>query len=512
VAPEIWNNLFVEIFAGVFFIRDVGSSILLQAVDHLYRQAGVYQGKPSFPTIRQLYQLLIEWQKEARNSRKREAFGSLLNRLDGLLTNWPTGLDCSRGMCPPELIGRHVILAMNGLTDQLRAFVVCLIFLWTYAYCEGNNLRGDNVLRYLLVIDEAELVLGKDIRQALGRAPDYFQVLPRLREFGIGLLLATQSPSGLDERAVLSLAQTRIVKRLSRAEESDCIGDSLGWSPERKTFCRSMPSDLAAVATGVRQPDSALVRVPYVHVDKNVDWNEIRRIMEPRIRREFTIAPPVPLPSQQGQAAGGSQGAGVDVRDVKRLLTDVLNRPHLPKSERLSALFGGSSSQCQRIAKFCVEQDLVKEFQVHAGGRSGMLTLWRLKAKGYDFVGMPRQVLPGIGDVKHQYLQDRVWRKLKTWGLSPQIEMRRCGKRVDVGVDIAGRLIAFEIAITASNEVSNVQKDVAAGFDLIVVLPENQKVQGTIERKFKKELSPHYLQHTKVIAIPDFLNRVSIPW
>jgi len=73
-------------------------------------------------------------------------------------------------------------------------------------------------------------------------------------------------------------------------------------------------------------------------------------------------------------------------------------------------------------------------------------------------------------------------------------------------------LIALEIATTARNEVSNVQKDVDAGFDLVIVLPENETVKKAVERKFNRELSSHYLKRVKIISIPEFLSRSSPPW
>lgn len=504
VGPAEWRNFFVDLFSGVFTIGDVGYSILLQAIDKLYRDSGVYQGKDLFPTIRDLRRLLDAESKGSNSLRKREAFSSLLNRLDGLLITWPAGLDYHQGYCVPELITGHIVLAIHGLAGQHRAFLISLICLWAYSYLEANNLRGD-ALRVLFVVDEAEVILGKDVRKSLCREPLFFTSIPKFREFSIGLIVASQSPRGLDERAVMALAHTKVVKNLESGDDIDYMGRSLSWTPEQRAYCRAMPAHQAMTSIGVSQPQTILVQVPFTQVNKKVDWNQLQSIMQPRMAQKFPThqAIPAPKPSHAPPSSDADQ---------KRLLVDVANRPHLPKTERLQALFGNSSSKSQRIADQCVHAGYVKEYKVSVGGRSGMIILWRLKNKGCDYIGLPRQPIPGIGDVVHQHLQYRVSEKLKQWGEKPEIEMLRCGKRVDVGIDVGARMIAFEIATTPKNEVENVKKDVDAGFAVVVVLPVDEKVKKSVERKFNKELSTRYQGRARVLTIESFLQLQSMIW
>ncbi len=68
-----------------------------------------------------------------------------------------------------------------------------------------------------------------------------------------------------------------------------------------------------------------------------------------------------------------------------------------------------------------------------------------------------------------------------------------------------------KIATSARNEVSNVRKDVDAGFDRVVVLPENEKVMKAVKRKFARELDPSYAKHVRVISVPDFLSATTLP-
>ena len=475
VSPKTWRNTFVDLFCGVFTIGDMGYSLLLQAIERLYCNHGVYEGSGAFPTIRQVRGYLWSMQKSTDPFRKKEALASLLNRLDGLLTSWPEGMDYCTGWCVPELTTAHTVLAVNGLAEDHRAFLVSLVCMWEYTFAEAAGRRGEK-LRTLFVIDEAELILGKDIRKAITRTPLFFTSIARFREFGIGTIVSSQSPRGLDERSVLALSRTKIIKNMVDYHDIRYIADSLGWDADQRDYCRKMTADEAAVSLGERQPDSALVSVPYESLNKKIDWAEFKKKMLPVLGAAFETTPPFTRVEEKRSEESHDP-------DVHRCLVDVLNHPFTPKTERLTGLFGASTSKQQRLAKHLVEEGFVKEYKVHIGGRSGMATLWQLKQKGYALIRAERRALPSIGDLTHQYLAHRISEKVREWGLKPVVEMRRSGKHVDVGVEAGEDTIAIEIATTAKNEANNVQKDKQAGFSRIVIVCLNDIVLRAVQKK-----------------------------
>ena len=524
VDPKVWMNAFVDLFCGVFFIGDVGYQILFEAIDELYTQAGVYQGSLGFPTISHLYQNLEKRAKSNRTFRGKEALGSLLNRLSGLLTVFGDGLDYHCGFCVPELTSGHIVLASNGLSSQHCGFLVSLIVSWTYAHHEANSLR-DDLLRIVFIVDEAEPVLGKDARAKLGRLPMLFSLLGRLREFGIGLVVASQCPRSLDDRTVLSFSQIKIIKNLVDADDVAYIGRSIGLDKEQMDFCRGMKPEEAVAFVSGRQNEPSVIHVPDFPLDKSFSWPEVNQIMDPRIKKLFPLKPVVesPLsPAPQPQEAPKPQESPepqntkpdpiADVVDLKRLLNDIYNRPFVPKSQRLNELFGGSVSKCQKIARTCLETDYVEEHTVSTGGRSGQVRLWSLTDEGYSYIGLPRRPLPGKGDLTHQYLQHLVSEKISQWGYKPKIEFFRAGKNVDVGLRDGNQLIALEIGTTAGNEATNVLKDIDAGFHFVVVLAINKAVAKAISRSFDKMLSTSYLRRSQILIVSEFLQANSPPW
>ncbi len=511
VDPKEWCDRLVDIFCGVYFIGDFGYHILLEAINQLYEQYGVYQGKLSYPSIRDLRAFLARKTKSSDPFRQREALSSLLNRLDGLLTTFGQGLDYSKGMCVPELISGHFILTTNGLPTQHSGFLTSVVLAWTYNYHEAHQLR-DDFLRVVFVIDEAEPVLGKDVRKNLGRLPVLFQILPRLREFGIGLIVANQSPRGLDDRTVLSFSQTKILKNLVDAEDIACIGRSIGLKPDQMARCRNLQPNEAVVFISGRQPEPVLIQIPDCPLDKKVDWNDLQRVMEPRIKQVFTLEPSTPPSPPTVPTAIPIALPSPSNNEVMRCLMDVYNRPFLSKADRLANLFGSSASKQQRIAKACLDGGYVTEHEIHAGGRSGVMKLWQITCEGYRLLNLPPRPLPGKGDLAHQYLQYRVSEKVKEWGYKGEIEFCLNGKNVDVGIRTATGLIAIEVATTAGNEVNNVVTDLNAGFHHVAILPTSDSLGKTIERTLKRQVDPTRLANVSIITVSTFLTANTTPW
>ncbi|MCA9445069.1 MAG: hypothetical protein KC964_30050, partial [Candidatus Omnitrophica bacterium] len=198
--------------------------------------------------------------------------------------------------------------------------------------------------------------------------------------------------------------------------------------------------------------------------------------------------------------------------DIKVCLSDIYNRPFIPKTQRLSELFPSSTSHQQKVSQECLDQGYITEHDVHAGGQSGRTKLWKLTNKGLALIGLPRRPLPGKGDLLHQFLQFKVSEKVNEWGMKPRIEFFRRGKNVDVGIVSQQSLIALEIATTAGNEITNLLKDIDAGFHKVVVLPINETIRKDIQRTVKRQVSPVYAAKVLVMTISKFLDSKSPPW
>ncbi|MEX2526436.1 MAG: type IV secretion system DNA-binding domain-containing protein [Gemmatimonadota bacterium] len=98
----------------------------------------------------------------------------------------------------------------------------------------------------------------------------------------------------------------------------------------------------------------------------------------------------------------------------------------------------------------------------------------------------------GKGGAQHTYLQELVkrWAGSRGWRVTIEKPILDGLGRVDVALEKDDRTVACEIAVTSSaeQELGNVQKCLAAGFDVIVVVATERKVLARTEAVVKKKL------------------------
>ena len=77
---------------------------------------------------------------------------------------------------------------------------------------------------------------------------------------------------------------------------------------------------------------------------------------------------------------------------------------------------------------------------------------------------------------------------------------------MDVGIITSeDKLLAIEVAMTASNEKNNIEKDILkAKANFVIVACKDRKVQGQVE-KIVSEMSEEFYNKTKIYLIGDLL-------
>src|SRR5439155_11091472 len=85
----------------------------------------------------------------------------------------------------------------------------------------------------------------------------------------------------------------------------------------------------------------------------------------------------------------------------------------------------------------------------------------------------------GKGGQQHKYLQEMVKRLAEDKGFKATIEKPVLGGKgsIDVALEKNGRLIACEIAVSTTSgwELGNIQKCLAAGFEIVLVISPEKK-------------------------------------
>jgi hypothetical protein len=170
---------------------------------------------------------------------------------------------------------------------------------------------------------------------------------------------------------------------------------------------------------------------------------------------------------------------------------------YLISREELAAL----SYQRQRFIKERVEEKLVKEKKLVEIPHKPYLEKVERRVKKEPAVGVLKEkvevALPEVEEKKksqHRYLQSLIRRMAEKKGFRAVIEQPTPDGRgkVDVSLEHDGRKIACEISITTTDEqeLSNIEKCLAAGYEKVILCSPEKKSLEKIRTLISKRLKP----------------------
>lgn len=141
-----------------------------------------------------------------------------------------------------------------------------------------------------------------------------------------------------------------------------------------------------------------------------------------------------------------------------------------------------SAGKGSRIKKKLEEKGLIQIIEVFKG-RGGKKLFPVLLSDGYKLLNMEEPKFEGKGCGHEHVLYQHLFKE-HFIEFSPVIELIRGNKSIDVACEIDGKLIAFEIAMTASHERINLEKDVAlAGAYRVVIGCRDEKVKEQVVKE-----------------------------
>lgn len=156
-----------------------------------------------------------------------------------------------------------------------------------------------------------------------------------------------------------------------------------------------------------------------------------------------------------------------------------------------------SAGKGERIKNKLEEKGLIQVIEVFKG-RGGKKLYPVLLSGGYKLLNMDEPKFEGKGcGYEHLLYQHLI--KEHFIEFSPVIELIRGNKSLDVGLEIDGKLIAFEIAMTASHEKINLEKDVSlAGAHRVIIGCKDEKVKEQVIKELS--LLPEEIKNRAVVC------------
>jgi len=155
--------------------------LLMRAIDHLYRQAGLYEGKPKgYPTMADVRDYLIAYKAKGREAGWME---SAMRAVEVLcFGEMGTVLNNSRPLDLAKLLDRRVILELDALTNADKTFLIESLLLWIHHYRMGQGQRED--CKHGIIIEEAHHILLRKKQEVTGEETVTDVLLREIRELG----------------------------------------------------------------------------------------------------------------------------------------------------------------------------------------------------------------------------------------------------------------------------------------------------------------------------------------
>jgi hypothetical protein len=136
----------------------------------------------------------------------------------------------SKGVDFGELLNRGVVFDLSKVSNKMKPFFYALILNQAYSFADSFGIDGNDALRLLICLEEAQLIFRKEERSAA--TADLKQRIQDFRKRGVGLILIAHNAMDI-EPGVRRLCQTKLYFRQS-SDSSKYASDDLLFAEKDK--------------------------------------------------------------------------------------------------------------------------------------------------------------------------------------------------------------------------------------------------------------------------------------
>jgi len=491
-----WLLTFCEVTSEVFGLMAASKSLLIDAVDYLYR-ANDTENTKNFPTIHDLNRILDARRKTTRSRIDLDYIDRIKNKTKALCITFNKSIDVKQGIPIDEIIKQPVCIEFVGINSfEIQTWIITLLMSWIASFQKTQGNSG--ILKHVIFYDEASHAYSRD--RTKNTETILIRQLRTLRENGEAIVLADQSISSLID-VVKSNIYTFIC--LSQTSPNDIreISLMLNLNQEQAGLLNKLPQGQGIIKLAGRFPYPHPIRFPFIEpcpiTDDELDvFNE---------RDEFMIH----LKDKIIPARNQEKDTNIDMRsdkiddNIRNFLMAVnfyqFKKP-LSEITKLAKFSAGTGS---RIAGLCGKKNLIKIIQVSCIRGRPKYPL--LTPEAYQLLGLQEKKFFGKGagleHILYQHLIAEHFNKYK-----PIIEFNADGKFIDVAIKTDEHFLCIEVAITPVHEKANIEKNISiANADFIITACKDKKVQESV-KKNSHDLPESFHRKTKAVLISEILN------
>ena len=484
VEPQVHLKLLVNIIAKAYFCGDGVISLLQQAIDNVYADAGVYDGTATrFPVMRDV----LEWlEKCPAKGRAANWMASTLRAVRSLcFGQMGRVINCDDQLPLAELLNHNVVLELDALEGAEKAFFIDAFLLAVHHYRLGEPTREE--FRHCVILEEAHHVL----RAHDGAETVTDVILREIRELNTGIILIDQHPSLLALTALGNTYCTVTMNLKTRPDLNTAASYTL-LDREQVHIFGELPVGTAVVKLQDRHVRPFLVSIPHIPVRKgSVTDSAIRERMqgylgdtnpEPSPQPEPEVFQPVPAAEEEKTDHTTSDSTMPNSTELA-FLTDCLRQPELGIVQRMGNL-KISRRKVSAVKSELVDRGLLRPVDVLTG--TGRVVLLELTAEGkavLERAGIDTAGYLAHGGAEHQFWVERVAVALGEQGYTVEHEYRIAGNgAVDILAARDGEQLVVEVETGQSDVPANIRKCLAAGFGKVLIAATHMAAHDKIAR------------------------------
>jgi hypothetical protein len=171
----------------------------------------------------------------------------------------------------------------------------------------------------------------------------------------------------------------------------------------------------------------------------------------------------------------------------ENVIKDIVKFPYSGVVERYKRL-GLSRRKGNACKKSLVSKGILETERICDGNR--ILVMLKLTAKGKKLakdVGEKIKGSPRNGGMEHKYWKNKLAEhfKAKGWKVTPEYPIGG-GKTIDLLIEKEGKRIPVEIETGGTDPRYNIQKDIEAGFDYVIIAAPGREALAKIQSKITK--------------------------
>ncbi|AHC50579.1 HerA recombination helicase like protein [Sulfolobus acidocaldarius SUSAZ] len=271
IEPKL-NPLYLSVneFATLLEIREnanIQYRIIRRTFNQLKEEINneIKEGKTSLAELNSNFfeRLKVKIEEEGRNEKRKESKDEVLNKVEDFAERYSDIIDITFGDVINKIkLGKINVVNLSSLDEDAIDAIVAHYLRRILTSRKENKIKKDSGLRFpiLTVVEEAHVLLSKDTNTLTKKWAG--RIAREGRKFGVGLIIVSQRPKGLDENILSQMTNKIILKIVEPSDKKYVLETSDNLSED-------LADGLSSLDTGEAIIIGNVVKLPtIIKIDK----------------------------------------------------------------------------------------------------------------------------------------------------------------------------------------------------------------------------------------------------